>query len=141
MKSPARTPLPFLALVVALALAGLGRAAAAPPGPARVRWSVPEVSETITAGTKKAVTITLRSTHDLANVSLWMSPSLHQLVTIKPMRFDSLAANQDYEVILAFEAPAAAPAEQHGGTVHVKLGEATVPVPLTIGLRVTRRQN
>ena len=140
MKFPLYASLPLFVLLATLALES-GRAAPLQRGPARVRWSVSEVSDTITAGTKKTVTVTLRSTHELANISLWMSPSLEQVLTIQPARFETLAAGQDHEVKLIFVAPASAAAEEHGGTVHVKLGEATVPAPLTIGVRVTRRLN
>ena len=120
---------PILPLLVALALAS-------PPGPARITWSVPEVSETVTAGAKKQVTITLRATAELTNVALWISPSLEDVLTLSPARFESLAANQDYKLVLTFEA--SSPGDR-GGTIHVKLGEATVPAPLTIALKVTRR--
>ena len=104
--------------------------------PARISWSVPEVSEAITAGGKKQVTITLRASAELTNVALWVSPSLEGVLTLNPERFDSLSADQEYKVVLTFQG---ATAGEHGGTIHVKLGEATVPVPLTIALRVTRR--
>ena len=135
MSSHSRKRLIVLAAVLALSPTPPVGAAPAPPGPARITWSVPEVSETITAGTKKEVTITLRASAELTNVALWMSPSLEEVLTLNPTRFDSLAPNQDYKVVLTFEASSG----EHGGTIQVKLGEATVPAPLTIALRVTRR--
>jgi hypothetical protein len=129
----------FLATAgLAAILAQPGLAQPGPPGAARIRWSLPEVSETVEAGAAKSVTITLSSTQRLDKVSLWATPSVAPFLAIKPTGFDSITANQPHEVVLTFAAPVSAPAEEHGGTLHVKLGEATVPVPLTIGLRVVR---
>lgn len=120
-------------------LAVTGSAVQGPPGTARIRWSVEGISESIKPGSRKVVTLTIRSTQELNGASLWISPSLRHILTIRPARLESLAANQNHELQLTFEVPATAPAEEHGGTVHVKLGEATVPVPLTVDIRVMPR--
>jgi len=135
---PCAVSLTLRLFVVVLALAGPGSGFQGPPGRGRISWSVPEVSETVRAGSSKPVRITLLSAQDLSNVTLWVSPSLEQVLSIKPVRFDTLAAGRNYEVTLTFAARASEPAGEHGGTMHVKLGEATVPVPLTIAVKVIR---
>ena len=139
MKRPLPCARLFLALIlVTLDFAGIGNAFQGPPGRGRISWSVAEVTETVATGTNKTVRVTFQSAQELTNVSIWLSPSLEQVLTVKPPRFDKLAAGKDYEVTLTFAARASDPAGEHGGTMHVKLGEATVPVPLTVALRITR---
>src|SRR5688572_29853111 len=125
MKRPLRGMRLFLALfLVTLNLAAIGDAFQGPPGRGRINWSVAEVTETIAAGANKTVRVTFQSAQELTNVSIWLSPSLEQVLTVKPPRFHKLAAGKDYELTLTFAARASEPAGEHGGTMHVKLGEA-----------------
>src|SRR5262245_56194491 len=83
------------------------------PGTSRIRWSVEDISETMAAGATKSVTLRVECTRDLPNVSLWLSPSLRELVTVKPAAFESLTANQPQEITLTIRIPPGAPAEEH----------------------------
>jgi len=107
----------------------------------RIRWSVEDISETIAAGSVRTVTLGLQTGSDLPEVSLWLSPSIRDLATVKPASLSSLPANQDQELVLTFRIPIGMKLGEEGGTLHVKQGEKTVPVPLNINLLITAKGN
>jgi uncharacterized membrane protein len=109
-------------------------------GPA-IRWSLDEIAETLEVGSSKSLTIKMQSRVDLANVSLWLSPSVSQLMTVKPSLIEMLPANQELEITVTIRVPAGAQTGEEGGTLHVKRGEATVPAPLGINLRLMPKKN
>ena len=133
----ARARRAFLAAISLLVAANVNTAAQG----ARIRWSVEQVSETITAGSMKSVTISLRSSSDLSDVSLWLPPSISELVTVKPAFLASLADNEDQELTLTFSIPGGAEVGEVGGTLQVKRGDPTVPTPLNIHIVITARGN
>jgi uncharacterized membrane protein len=134
-----RIPAILMMLLIALSMRGVTEAQV-DQGPA-VRWSLDEVAETMEVGSSKTLTITMRSRVDLANVSLWLSPSVSQLITVKPSLIETLPANQEQEITLTIRIPASAQTGEEGGTLHVKRGEATVPAPLGINLRLMPKKN
>lgn len=129
--------------MLALAAGGLvfiqqARPQGGPPGGPTITWSVPELSETMFPGTSSTTTVSFRSSQNLSNVALELTPSLDGMVSVSPTTFPTITAGQTHQVNVTMKAPPAFQKRSFGGTLHVKSEDKpprTYANPLNIGLK------
>ena len=103
-----------------------------------ITWSVSTLTGTIFPGTSSTTVVTFRSNQNLAGVVVEATPSLDGILSVSPMSFASLAANQSYQLTLTLKAPPEFKKREFGGTIHIRNNgkpPKTYAQPLTVNLR------
>ncbi len=124
--------------VIALAVLMLSQVTVAPSAlasgkiPAKVSWSQHPVTATLAAGSTYSTTVVFTSTVDLNNVTLRLTPSLKNVVTITPTTFVSITAGTPYTVEIDVAMPANAHRSSYGGTLTVRTGNRAIAKPLQL---------
>jgi hypothetical protein len=126
-----------LTVVCALLLSGLiplhaSHAAAQP----KIRWSEKKLDATVAPGGGSVRQVTFTSDQNLQDVSVETTPSLAGLVSVRPTQIASAFADQPQTVTLFISAPADATPGVRGGTIHVRSGSRTLPLPLNVSVEV-----
>ncbi|HEX8117826.1 MAG TPA: hypothetical protein VF521_11190 [Pyrinomonadaceae bacterium] len=126
-----------LAVVCALLLSGLiplhtSHAAAQP----KIRWSEKQLDATVAPGGGSVRQVSFTSDQNLRDVSIETTPSLAGLVSVRPTQIASAFADQPQTVTLFISAPADATPGVRGGTIHVRSGSQTLPLPLNVSVEV-----
>ena len=107
-----------------------------------VVWVPERIEQTIALGATLDLTVTFRSSIDLKNVELWISPELKPFVSLTPAYFKTIKANTRKDVEIHFFIPPNTQAGMYyGGTVHLKVGSVTNPMPLKVGFNVDYPEN
>jgi uncharacterized membrane protein len=124
-------------VVFALLLSGLvpfhtSRAAAQP----KIRWSEKHVDATVSPGGGSVRQVTFTSGQNLQDVNIETTPSLAGLVSVRPTQIASAFADQPQTVTLLVSAPPDATPGVRGGTIHVRSGSRTLPLPLNVSVEI-----
>lgn len=80
--------------------------------------------------------MTFTSDQNLQDVSIETTPSLAGLVSVRPTQITSAFADQPQTVTLFISAPADAGPGVRGGTIHVRSGSRTLPLPLNVSVEI-----
>ncbi len=125
----------FAFLLFTFAIVSVGGAAGTRPpiewNPAKVEYSIGNG-----AGPSEDLVVTVTSWEDLSDVDLWVVPELANFVTVTPDHFTTMTAGTPYPVRLRFSvAPGAIP-QVYSGTIHLRVGTATIPLPLPVSVDV-----
>ncbi len=134
-------------LLVALLILTVGAAAAkgggggkghlkAKPAKARITWSQPRIIQSVTPGQIGVVEVTLTSSADLTNVTLWVPGGLGRVVKVEPASFTSLKAGVATPVKLTISM-LSRNAHSQGGVVLVRAGWRAIPASLKVKLMVS----
>lgn len=126
-----------LGVVFALLLSGLvplhtSRAAAQP----KIRWSEKHLDATVSPGGGSVRQVTFTSDQNLRDVNIETTPSLAGLVSVRPTQIASAFADQPQTVTLLVSAPPDATPGVRGGTIHVRSGDRTLPLPLNVSVEI-----
>jgi len=105
-------------------------------------WTPAKNEQTIALGQAQDLTVTFRSSIDLKDAGLWISPGLQPFISLTPAYFKTIKANARKNVEIHFFIP---PNTQAGmyydGTIHLKVGSATNPQGLKVRLSVVYPEN
>lgn len=102
-------------LLIAAAVAWLS----AQTGSPKVQWSQPQLLEFLLPSQQRRLTVTFRSDRSLADVEVFLTPSLANLVTVTPQTFKKIAANNNTQLTLTLKAPATSEVK-FDGTLHLR---------------------
>jgi len=144
-----RKPFVILAGLAAVVVVGLLLVQRAKPHPLpalsspqteqpTIIWSVPTLTGAMFPGTSSTTVVTFRSNQNLAGVVVEATPSLDGIVSVSPMSFASLAANQSYQLTFTLKAPPEFKKREFGGTIHIRNNgkpPKTYAPPLTVNVR------
>lgn len=103
-----------------------------------IQWNPSSVECTIGNGDGPTsdVILTVTSQIRLSDVDLWVVRELIDFVEVTPNHFDVMDPGTSYDVRLEFSvAPSALP-QKYDGTIHVRSGSRTVPLPLPVVIDV-----
>jgi len=103
----------------------------------KVNWSSPSVSVLVGAGGNLTLPITLTSQGNLTGINIEAVPALAPFLTIQPASFSSVSSGQTRQLSLVFSVATNSPLGIYNGTVHVRMGNRTIPQPLEVTLTIT----
>ncbi len=99
-------------------------------------WDPARIEETIGLGDTKEITVTFISGTRLQNVDLWVVPELQPFVSLETIHFDSIEANNPYEIQVHFYVPIGTQTRLYDGTIHLRVGSKTYPQTLKVELDI-----
>jgi hypothetical protein len=104
----------------------------------RISWQPPTIEKTIGngSGATRDETFTFVSNNKLTNVVIWVTPELRPFLRVEPEKFDNIQAGVPYNVKAHFVIPPRALEGIREGTVHLRLGNATLPNTLKVKVNV-----
>src|SRR5688500_16003886 len=85
-----------------------------------IGWSVLSLTGTLFPGTSSTTNVTMRSSENLSNVIVEMTPPLKNVVSVNPSSFSSITANQNYQLTFTLKAPPEFKKREFGGTIHLR---------------------
>ena len=106
-----------------------------------VNWSIPSIKSKITIGEQKKLLVTFTSQAKLQNVEIWVVPKLQPFIKIEPNKFKSISAKVGYQLEISLFAPPEVRADVYKGTIHLRVGNRTYPMPLQAELDVHPIEN
>ncbi len=101
-----------------------------------IAWSPQSIEEKISLGGTSELNVVFESKEDLQNIELWLTPELKDFITFNPEYFDNIPANAKNSVHLEILVSAETPLGVYDGTLHVRVGNRTLPQTLKITLEI-----
>lgn len=105
----------------------------------KISWSTPSLDLILSPGESTSRNLTFSSDRDLTNVTLEAVPEIARFVTLQPTSFASIPAGHPQPVHLAFAIPTGTALGTYDGTIHVRVGNQTLPQTLKISVEVWQR--
>jgi len=104
----------------------------------KISWSENHLSLQLSPGGGQVRQVTFTSDHNLQNVTIEPVPEIANLVSVQPNTIASVFADQAQTVSLFFSIPAGTSFGLHEGTIHVRIGNQTIPKPLQVSIEVVQ---
>jgi len=102
-----------------------------------IQWDPKVVEQTIgNGGVVDSLWVTFTSSRNLEQVDLWVVPELQSMVKVEPNHFDTVIANEGYDVRVYFSIPPGMVTGLHEGTIHLRQGRKTISKPLPVRVTV-----
>lgn len=108
-----------------------------------IRWSQSQVSTTLGDGhtINEPAEVTFGSTRYLSNVAIFVTPSLQGFVSVTPDHFENVQPNVTYSISLRFALPPHVQPGMYEGTLHLRVGKATLAQNLKLSIDVNFGRN
>jgi|GEM_PF-1724432 len=123
-------------LFVATTVIALMASASSAAPPAKVSWSAQHLDLEVTKGGYTEREVEFSVTQDTGPVTIEAVPSLQEVVSLLPARFDRLEAGQLYSTRLVVAPSDDAEERAYGGTIHLRNAASTIPATLKVKIRV-----
>jgi hypothetical protein len=101
-----------------------------------IDWVPAEITKQLVVGQLQTVSVSIRVSERLTDVSIWASPSLNRFVVVSPETFALLDFGKTAELRLSFLAPQGTAPGIYEGTIHLRSGARTIPQTLPISLEI-----
>jgi hypothetical protein len=105
--------------------------------PAKISWSSPILVEWVQPNQQRTVSVTFRSNQTISDTELRVVPALASVVSVTPLSFRRINANENVSVMLTLRGPSAAGAKLEGTVqLRAKGGKNTLAKPLSVTVLV-----
>jgi len=132
--------LPLLVLtIIGTAGAWLWAQQRGPQPQPRIQWSENEVEVILSPGESFSKELSFTSTVDVDDIVIERVPELAPFLTIQPKSFSHVPAGQPQSVTVEYSIPPGATLGDYEGTIHVRLGNRTLPETLKIVMNLWHR--
>ena len=102
-----------------------------------ISWSAKHVNRLMFPGLQSRELVSFTSSLNLNAVALDVVPELRPFVTVQPASFDQITAGRAYQVAITISVPRTVPpGSTSSGTIRLVYGRSTIPLPLSVTLRV-----
>jgi hypothetical protein len=92
-------------------------------------------------GAERTLKFTFTSSVKLINAELWVVPKLQPFVTVEPRIFSVINAKSAYTVKIQISIPFETQVGVYEGTIHLRVGSRTYPLPLPVELNIVSTAN
>ena len=133
-----RVPTRLFVFILALAMLSSSVPFAVSAAQPKIKWSENHLSLQLSPGGGQVKQLTFTSDHNLQNVTIEPVPEIANLVSVQPNTIASVFADQAQTVSLFFSIPAGTSFGLHEGTIHVRLGNQTIPQTLKVSIDVVQ---
>ena len=133
-----RVPTRLFVFILALAMLSSSVPFAVSAAQPKIKWSENHLSLQLSPGGGQVKQLTFTSDHNLQNVTIEPVPEISNLVSVQPNTIASVFADQAQTVSLFFSIPAGTSFGLHEGTIHVRLGNQTIPQTLKVSIDVVQ---
>ena len=133
-----RVPTRLFVFILALAMLSSSVPFAVSAAQPKIKWSENNLSLQLSPGGGQVKQLTFTSDHNLQNVTIEPVPEIANLVSVQPNTIASVFADQAQTVSLFFSIPAGTSFGLHEGTIHVRLGNQTIPQTLKVSIDVVQ---
>ena len=133
-----RVPTRLFVFILALAMLSSSVPFAVSAAQPKIKWSENNLSLQLSPGGGQVKQLTFTSDHNLQNVTIEPVPEISNLVSVQPNTIASVFADQAQTVSLFFSIPAGTSFGLHEGTIHVRLGNQTIPQTLKVSIDVVQ---
>ena len=105
----------------------------------KITWMPKSTEIILSPGESTTQEFTFTSDQDLQNAVIEAVPGIAAFLSIQPTSFSSVQANQQQAVHITFSNPATASLGTFDGTIHIRIGNKTLPQTLKVLLNIWRK--
>ena len=102
-----------------------------------INWETQKLEIQAYAGTVQAIPVHFSLEMPIDNLNVWLTPELRDYVSVSSANLSQLSIESPNEFTLLINVPSGAPNKSIGGTLHLRVQNSTISMPLNIKLSIT----